>query len=211
MIGPSFPRLSRRLTPDRIRGKLRLGFQHAITIQFGDFMKSTPLSQPLSALLDAAAPHFSPAGQHYLKCRAGGVRFRGALESALQALASGALESALPPDLLLRATEAFGMILPPPAWVILSTGRKPVRSKSGLWQEEQRSLLEVPTLDADHLKTLDAKTQARLKEWHRVRILQSEIARQAFDHFHTDSSPPPLKTGKVRLRVVKSNAPPSPI
>ena len=150
---------------------------------------------------------FSPTGMHYLACRVNGVRYRKAILAAFELLLKGELKTTTPAEMLERATVVLNRKeLPEEALIIFATGRRPILSKLGAWQEEGVSLLTAMELTETQMATLPKDKQEKLSKAIRLRELQRDACLDLLN-FYTeayDRKYPTATTSKVKSKKVTS-------
>lgn len=150
---------------------------------------------------------FSPTGMHYLACRVNGVRYRKAILAAFELLLKGELKTTTPAEMLERATVVLNRKeLPEEALIIFATGRRPILSKLGAWQEEGVSLLTAMELTETQMGTLPKDKQEKLNKAIRLRELQRDACLDLLNFYteeYDQKHPVVATTDKVKPKKTK--------
>jgi len=129
-----------------------------------------------------------------------GTKYRKPILAALVALKEGTLQDLIPDELKAKVKIAFAFTddVPDAAYIIIGTGRRPVKSEKGGWSEGGESLLKVDPLP-DNFESFDQKMIEKIMKTANRQDKQQECCQELMTLFFNNAPEDPPKVEKVKV------------
>ncbi|MCC6135184.1 MAG: hypothetical protein LM550_10815 [Candidatus Contendobacter sp.] len=150
---------------------------------------------------------FSSKGLKYLADRSLDTKYRKPLLAALTAMNDRTLQTMFPDELKKRIKTAFAFTtdVPDAAYIIISTGRRPVHDKLG-WSAGNESLLKLDPIP-DNLETYNEKTMQRILKTITIQELQCEACKDLMtfllENLPKEVMPEPKEEKKKSAKIIQ--------